>query len=92
MRIVYTKHAVLQMEKRKLEKVWIEETIKYPDKTEREGMKKYYASKKLNGITLLLSAIAFQRQAEKHMGRCVREAANGSYKLEDINSQYLNGL
>ena len=52
MRIVYTKHAVLQMEKRKLEKVWIEETIKYPDKTEREGMKKYYASKKLNGITL----------------------------------------
>lgn len=52
MRIVYTKHADMQIGKRKLEKVWVEETIKYPDLTEKEGKNKFYASKKVNGITL----------------------------------------
>ncbi|HLD06223.1 MAG TPA: DUF4258 domain-containing protein [Candidatus Nanoarchaeia archaeon] len=52
MRIAYTKHADIQIEKRKLEKIWVEEVIKSPDRTERGGINKYYASKKLNGITL----------------------------------------
>ena len=51
MDIRYTFHAKQKIEGRKLEKVWIEETIKYPDYTKREG-RKYYVTKKLNGMTL----------------------------------------
>ena len=51
MQIIYTKHAELQIGERHIEKVWIEETIKAPDKVKRKG-NKYYAVKKLNGNTL----------------------------------------
>ncbi len=51
MDIKYTLHAEEQIKERKLEKVWIEETIKYPHSTEREAQK-YYATRKLNGRTL----------------------------------------
>ncbi len=51
MEIVYTLHAEEQLDERKIQKVWVRETINYPDKTEREG-RKYYVIKKLNGRTL----------------------------------------
>ncbi len=51
MNIAYTLHAEQQTEERRIEKVWVEETIKYPHKTEREG-RKYYVTRKLNGRTL----------------------------------------
>lgn len=51
MEIVYTLHAEEQIKERKYEKVWIEETIKRPDITQCFG-DKYYASKKLNGLTI----------------------------------------
>ena len=42
MKIGYTFHAEYMIEKRKLQKFWIEEAIKYPDKLEKyKG--KYYA-------------------------------------------------
>jgi len=52
MNIVYTEHAEDQIRDRKFEKVWIEEAIKHPDKTIRESKNRYYAVKKLNGITI----------------------------------------
>jgi len=51
MEIVYTLHAKEYLEKRKIEAVWVEETIKFPDETKKDGHK-YYAVKKLNGVTL----------------------------------------
>ncbi|QQG38944.1 MAG: DUF4258 domain-containing protein [Candidatus Woesearchaeota archaeon] len=51
MEIVFTKHAKDQMKDRKILEIWVEETIKSPDKTEREG-EKYYIIKKLNGKIL----------------------------------------
>lgn len=51
MRIVFTLHAILQIEERKLNNLWVEETIKYPDVLKRED-NKYYAIKKLNGLKL----------------------------------------
>lgn len=51
MNIKYTLHAEEQIKERKLEKIWVEETIKYPHKTEREE-NKYYVTRKLNGRTL----------------------------------------
>ncbi len=51
MDMYYTRHAEYQIKERKIEKVWIEETIKAPDKTEKEG-NKFYVVKKLNGRTL----------------------------------------
>ena len=51
MQIIYTKHAELQIEERRIEKVWVEETIKAPDEVRTKG-NKYYAVKKLNGNTL----------------------------------------
>ena len=51
MEIVYTRHAEKQIKERKIQKVWVEETAKFPDVTNRVGHK-YYAIKKLNGITL----------------------------------------
>ncbi|MBI2663895.1 DUF4258 domain-containing protein [Candidatus Woesearchaeota archaeon] len=52
MEIRYTFHSEEQIKERKIEKVWVEETIKHPDETEKEGKNKYYARKTLNGITL----------------------------------------
>ncbi len=49
--IKYTYHARIQIKRRKLEKVWIEETIKSPDVTKKEG-NKFYVVKKLNGIVI----------------------------------------
>lgn len=49
--IKYTLHAEGQIKERKFGKVWVEETIKRPDLTQRFG-KKYYVSKKLNGLTI----------------------------------------
>lgn len=51
MKIVYTKHALYKINKKKLALEWIEETIKHPNFTNIEGHK-YYAIKKLNGITV----------------------------------------
>ncbi len=51
MQIIYTKHAEFEIEDRKIQKVWVEETIKAPDEVKRNG-NKYYAVKKLNGKTL----------------------------------------
>ena len=44
-------HARKKIIERKIEKVWIEETIRFPNSIFRKG-KKYYAIKKLNGFTL----------------------------------------
>ena len=51
MDIIYTKHAEEQIEERKILKIWVEETVKFPDELRREDIK-YYATKKLNGSTL----------------------------------------
>ncbi len=51
MEIMYTPHAEMQIERRKLEKVWIEEAIRSPDIIKREG-NKFYVIKRLNGITI----------------------------------------
>ncbi|HLC50277.1 MAG TPA: DUF4258 domain-containing protein [Candidatus Nanoarchaeia archaeon] len=51
MNIVYTLHAEEQIEKRKILKIWVEETIKTPDKTATDA-NKHYVTKKLNGKTL----------------------------------------
>ncbi len=51
MNIHYTSHAEYQLKERKVERVWIEETIKSPDETKRAG-NKYYVVKKINGKTL----------------------------------------
>ena len=51
MNIIYTKHADEQIEERKIPKIWVEETVKFPDELKHEGHK-YYATKKLNGSML----------------------------------------
>ncbi|MDP4012471.1 MAG: DUF4258 domain-containing protein [Candidatus Nanoarchaeia archaeon] len=51
MEICYTYHAFKRINKRKLIKVWIEETIKSPDLIKRQESK-YFIIKKLNGKTL----------------------------------------
>lgn len=51
MEIVYTIHAKDSIEKRKIEKVWVEEAIKSPDGLSDDG-EKYYARKKLNGLSI----------------------------------------
>jgi hypothetical protein len=51
MKFVYTLHAEEQIRRRKIEKVWIEETIRSPDSLRRENHK-CYAKKKLNGASL----------------------------------------
>ena len=51
MNIIYTKHAEEQIEERKIDKIWVEETIKFPNELKRED-NKYYATKKLNGNIL----------------------------------------
>lgn len=51
MDIRYTLHAEHQIKERKVEKTWIEDTIKSPDEIRRVG-NKYYIVKKLNGKRL----------------------------------------
>ena len=51
MEIRYTFHAEEQINKRKIEKIWIEEAIKSPDVTKHHGHK-YYVIKNLDGRTL----------------------------------------
>ncbi|MBN1386540.1 DUF4258 domain-containing protein [Candidatus Woesearchaeota archaeon] len=51
MRYAYTKHAIRQIIKRGIHKIWIIETIKYPNEMAREDHK-FYAIKQLNGKTL----------------------------------------
>jgi len=36
MKIIYTLHALEQIKQRKIIDIWIEETIKYPDETQRD--------------------------------------------------------
>ena len=51
MKIVFTKHAEQQIKERKIERIWVEETLKAPDKIYKED-EKYYAHKKLNDHTI----------------------------------------
>ncbi len=51
MRIIYTVHAEGQLNERKIDKIWIEEAIKHPDLTVKEGSRTYVV-KKLNSHTL----------------------------------------
>ena len=51
MEIRYTFHAKIMIKERKIEQVWVEETIKSPNKSER-GFGKNYARKKLNGKSI----------------------------------------
>jgi len=51
MKIIYTLHAIDQIKERMIEKIWVEETIGFPDRLKKCGAK-HYASKKLNGHTL----------------------------------------
>ncbi|MBI4150018.1 hypothetical protein HY488_01295, partial [Candidatus Woesearchaeota archaeon] len=51
MEFTYTLHAEEQIEARKMPKIWVEETVKFPDVTKYQNGK-YYAIKKLNGLTL----------------------------------------
>jgi len=61
MKIGYTFHAEYMIEKRKLQKFWVEEAIKYPDKLEKyKG--KYYARRRLDGVTI---EVVYER--EKHI-------------------------
>ncbi len=52
MKIIFSKHAEEQIKERKLDKISVEETIKYAEKTRKEGKNKYYARRKINGWTL----------------------------------------
>ncbi len=47
MNVTYSLHAREEIKERKIEKVGVEETVKYPDKLTNKGTK-YYAIKKLN--------------------------------------------
>jgi hypothetical protein len=49
--IFYALHAEEQISERKIEKIWVEETIKFPDITRRKE-NKYYVIKKPNGKVL----------------------------------------
>ena len=51
MKIFYTNHAKDKLKRRKIEKIWVEETIKYPDYYIKVKHK-HNAIKKLNGRTL----------------------------------------
>ncbi len=52
MDIIYTIHAEEQIQERKIERVWVEETIKGPDYTKRKKPNKYIVKKKLNGKSI----------------------------------------
>lgn len=51
MQIVFTHHARKKIHERGVDRIWIEETIKFPDEIRRNG-NKWYVVKKLNGKTL----------------------------------------
>ena len=51
MNIVYTFHAEEQIAERKIEKIWVEETIRQPDSANSRG-NRYVVSRKLNGHAL----------------------------------------
>ncbi len=51
MDIRFSLHADQQMTDRKIERVWVEETINSPDET-RCVKRKFYVTKRLNGKTL----------------------------------------
>lgn len=51
MDIVYTNHAEDQITERKIEKIWVEEAVKWPHHIQRDG-DKYSVIRKLNGFTL----------------------------------------
>ena len=51
MKIVYTRHLLEKVKEKKFTIEWVNETMKYSDFTRIESGK-YYAVKKLNGITL----------------------------------------
>ncbi|MBN1377412.1 DUF4258 domain-containing protein [Candidatus Woesearchaeota archaeon] len=51
MRFIYSKHAEKRLKERNILKIWVEETIKYPDLISRKK-NKYCVVKKLNGKTL----------------------------------------
>lgn len=51
MKIIFTNHALYSIKERKIEKVWVEEALKSPNKLEKE-FGKFYASKKLNGKSI----------------------------------------
>ena len=50
MEIKYTNHAEEEIKDRKIEKIWVEETIKSPDITKHDRHK-YYVIKKINGLS-----------------------------------------
>jgi len=52
MHITYSVHANDQIIARKLSKIWVEEAIQLPDVLVKEKPNKYYAKKKLNGLTI----------------------------------------
>lgn len=49
MNIVYTIHARKRIIQKKIEEVWVEETIKYPDIIRKIEYGKYVLKKKING-------------------------------------------
>ncbi len=52
MLVDYSFHAKEQIILRKIELVWIEETLKYPHVTEKLGINKYFVRRKLNERSL----------------------------------------
>jgi len=63
MEIKYTLHADFQIQERKIKKVWVEETIKFPDQIIKIG-EKHYVTKKLNGKIL---KVVYVKAKEKHI-------------------------
>ena len=51
MNIVFTNHALYQVNERKIDRTFVEETIKSPDSTKRIG-NKYYVVKNMNNKNL----------------------------------------
>lgn len=51
MYIIFTKHAKEQIEERKIELIWIEEAIKWPNLT-KHAENKYIVTKRLNGRSI----------------------------------------
>ena len=51
MDIRYSDHAIGRLMFRKMEKIWIEEAIQHPSILRRIG-NKFFAQKKLNGLTI----------------------------------------
>ena len=51
MEVIFTNHARYQLKERKVDYIWVEETIKSPDITKKVD-NKFYVIRKLNGRTL----------------------------------------